>query len=146
MSTSIYRRIDLGLCKSSSDIRKSPYRNEARRVKRVLFESDEDKDIKHAQTQAFINEEFKKINTIMSKRWNFNFITEDTLDPNGQYVWKPFTPQKQRKLKQIQPIEPDISDLYAPSVSPIKPKAIKPIEYTTTSTRSHQRQSQITGK
>lgn len=148
MSTSVYKPL------GSSFLGRSPdrvfCRSEVQKVKRSLFGP-----VDHAETQKFIDKELEKISVTQSETWNFDFIRETTLDPNGRYIWRPATPQKNiRPIKKLPCLEKDdTSELYGQPLDIIRPTPIRPVQEETDmqsppkqTQKSHQPQRLITGK
>lgn len=146
MSTSIYKPLGLSLSANIPD-RRMFYRSEVRKVKRALFEPED-----HHTTQRFIDEELEKITVTQSTRWNFNFKTEKTLDPDGIYKWSPVTPQK-TIIPIKKPIENDscVEELYARPddiliVRPIPHRPVQDEEMKSPPKPTMKSQRPITGK
>lgn len=146
MSTSIYKPL------GSSFLARSPdrifCRNEVQKVKRALFGP-----VDHAETQKFLEEELEKISVTQSETWNFDFIREKTLDPNGRFIWRPATPQKNiRPIKKLPTLEKDTLELYGQPLDIIRPTPIRPgqeevdMQSPPKTTQKSQPQRLITGK
>ncbi|CAG9823131.1 unnamed protein product [Phaedon cochleariae] len=131
MSTSVYK--PLGLFLSKTPDKMLFCMPEVRKVKRVLFDRPD-----HVATQKFIDEELEKITVTESERWNFNFKTEKTLNPDGPYNWRPVTPQKAIRPIKRRPAEEefDCQELYGfprEIIRPIPLKAVQEAEMESTS-------------
>ncbi|CAH0560383.1 unnamed protein product [Brassicogethes aeneus] len=128
MTTSVYKPIGFPLCRNVD--RKMFCRPGIQKAKRALFEVD------HEATQKFLQEELEKITVNESERWNFDFKQEQTLNPNGNFIWQAVgAPRKINRGKR--PHSPNnIEHLYAqPEI--IRPKAIKPSKFEDSKSKLH---------
>lgn len=98
---------------------------EVRKVKRVLFGPPDD-----VAAKKFVQEELAKITAIQSEKWNFDFQRDQTLDPNGQYQWRPATPQKTNRPAKVRPAsEDDVQEeLYGEPRQIIRPTPVRMVE------------------
>uniref|UniRef100_V5G5E5 Cyclin-dependent kinase inhibitor domain-containing protein n=1 Tax=Anoplophora glabripennis TaxID=217634 RepID=V5G5E5_ANOGL len=125
MSISIHNPLGLTLCSRMPNSMFLYNNREVRKVKRVLFGPSDD-----IATKKFVQEELSKIAVIQSEKWNFDFKREQTLDPNGQYQWRPATPQKTVRPVKTRPTpEDDIQEeLYGEPGEVIRPTPVRMIE------------------
>lgn len=141
MSTSVYKPLGSSFLTRSPD--KIFCRSEVQKVKRALFGP-----VDHVETQKFLEEELEKISVTQSETWNFDFIREKTLDPNGRYIWRPATPQKNiRPIKKLPNLKKeDTLELYGQPVDIIRPTPIRPGQELEMQSPPKTTQRLITGK
>lgn len=145
--TTVYKPLGLNFLAKSSD-RMMFSRPEVRKIKRVLFGP-----VDHAETQKFLEDELEKITVTQSESWNFDFKREQTLNPEGRYIWRPATPHKTiRPIKKFPVIDVDTQEYYGQPSEIIRPIPIKVRQETDIKTPSKSQiekskpQRLITGK
>lgn len=114
------------------------------RVRRVLFGPPD-----HEETRRMLDAELDRQRVNSALKWNFDFLREVTVNPEGRYVWSTATPRIEkckRPLKRSQFEEEDNVHLYC---DPVESLALRNAENSEgnleSSPMTNTRQPLITG-
>ncbi|XP_044749890.1 uncharacterized protein LOC123310483 [Coccinella septempunctata] len=122
-----------------------PYRREVQKVKRQLFGPYDAE-----ATQRFVSQELEKRIVTQTERWNFDFVNDKPLSPNGKYDWRPASPavkcSRPMKRRPSKDLEFDNHDLYClpENICHLKIEKTAVEEEKTPPKNSHKTQSLIT--